>query len=163
MPNCLAGLFHHCPCPPARDLGSRVSGLVFSRRHVTLHLALSIGRSVRPKYFSSIFFFCDLSNCDYCQKCSCDILLFFSSSLFPSGAPLDCQVDVFMSFPPQQHRRRRERFRGAKRRRLHIQRAAAAPTAASTSAAFGSVPAHDRIGGARIFRFSKSLVASYYF
>ena len=20
LPNCLAGLFHHCPCPPARDL-----------------------------------------------------------------------------------------------------------------------------------------------
>jgi len=27
QPNCLAGLFHHCPCPPTRDLGSRVSGL----------------------------------------------------------------------------------------------------------------------------------------
>ena len=23
------GLFHHCPCPPARDLGIRVSGLVY--------------------------------------------------------------------------------------------------------------------------------------
>jgi len=29
LPNCLVGLHHHCPCPPARDLGSRVSGLVF--------------------------------------------------------------------------------------------------------------------------------------
>ena len=29
-PNCLVGLFHHCPCPPARDLASRVSGLVHS-------------------------------------------------------------------------------------------------------------------------------------
>ena len=25
--SCLAGLFHHCPCPSARNLGSRVSGL----------------------------------------------------------------------------------------------------------------------------------------
>ena len=29
LPNCLVGLFHHCPCQPARDLGSRVYGLVF--------------------------------------------------------------------------------------------------------------------------------------
>ena len=35
LPNCLAGLFHHCPCPPARDLGSRVSGLVFSFAHLS--------------------------------------------------------------------------------------------------------------------------------
>ena len=28
LPNCLAGLFHHCPFSPARDLGSCVSGLV---------------------------------------------------------------------------------------------------------------------------------------
>ena len=27
LPNSLVGLFHHCLCPPARDLGSRVSGL----------------------------------------------------------------------------------------------------------------------------------------
>ena len=29
LPKCMASLFHHCPCPPTRDLGSRVSGLVF--------------------------------------------------------------------------------------------------------------------------------------
>ena len=30
LPHCLAGLFHHCPCPPAHDLASCVSGLVSS-------------------------------------------------------------------------------------------------------------------------------------
>ena len=29
LPNCLVGKFHYCPCPPTRELGSRVSGLVF--------------------------------------------------------------------------------------------------------------------------------------
>ena len=28
LPNCLNSLFYHCPCPPARDFGSRVYGLV---------------------------------------------------------------------------------------------------------------------------------------
>ena len=28
LPKCPKDLFHRCPCPPARDLGSRVSGLV---------------------------------------------------------------------------------------------------------------------------------------
>ena len=29
LSNSLVGLFHHCSCPSARDLGSRVSGLVY--------------------------------------------------------------------------------------------------------------------------------------
>ena len=38
LPNCLAGLFHRCPCPPARDLGSCVSSLVFQFYVLQLHV-----------------------------------------------------------------------------------------------------------------------------
>ena len=31
LPNCSNSLFYHCPCPPARDFGSRVYGLVTSK------------------------------------------------------------------------------------------------------------------------------------
>ena len=36
LPKCLANLFHHCSCPAARDLGSRVAGLVYSMIHVVV-------------------------------------------------------------------------------------------------------------------------------
>ena len=38
-PNAWVSMFHHCPCPPARDFGSRVSGLVFI--HSTIFLSSS--------------------------------------------------------------------------------------------------------------------------
>ena len=34
LPNCLNNLFYHCPCPPARDFGSRVYGLVRIQQHI---------------------------------------------------------------------------------------------------------------------------------
>ena len=34
LPKCMVNLFYHCPCPPARDLGSRVSGLVFYQKFI---------------------------------------------------------------------------------------------------------------------------------
>ena len=34
LPYCLVGLFPQCPCPPARDYGCRVSGLVFNIIHL---------------------------------------------------------------------------------------------------------------------------------
>ena len=33
LPKCLVSLFYHCPCPPARNFGSRVSGLVLQRSY----------------------------------------------------------------------------------------------------------------------------------
>ena len=34
LPNCLNSLFYHCPCPSARDFGSRVYGLVLERARI---------------------------------------------------------------------------------------------------------------------------------
>ena len=40
LPKYLIRPFHHCPCPPARDLASRVSGLVI--KESVFHLSISV-------------------------------------------------------------------------------------------------------------------------
>ena len=37
-PNAWLAFFYHCPCPPARDFGSRVYGLVFFNFDVALNV-----------------------------------------------------------------------------------------------------------------------------
>ena len=70
--------FYHCPWPPARDLSSRVSSLVFSRGHLTLDLAMSVGQSDRPSDRLSLcqsvtFFNCErsLHYCPCPSICKC--------------------------------------------------------------------------------------------
>ena len=51
LPRCPCNLLQQCSCLPTCDWSSRVSGLVFSRGHATLHLAVSVGPSVGPSHF----------------------------------------------------------------------------------------------------------------
>ena len=48
LPKCLVSLFYHCPCPPARDFGSHVSGIFFLSYFfgTPTHLFIKIGPSV---------------------------------------------------------------------------------------------------------------------
>ena len=43
LPNCLKSLFYHCPCPPARNFGSRVYGLVPFLAQMSASLVNRIG------------------------------------------------------------------------------------------------------------------------
>ena len=54
LPNCLVGKFHHCPYPPACNLGSRVSGLVFFVFTPFLPNVLTIKKHARRLYLFSL-------------------------------------------------------------------------------------------------------------